>query len=533
VENAIVVSNRSSSRKTVQSKQSDKKNDDMDRNGGGPVKWSSFYGRTAESFFYHPTDRNTTYHTTTILSQQAPAYDNQASAGVPSRQGLPVHQRPPQFDYLYRANESTKARAQEEVSKLVGKTAELTERRQRLEAEQAGLWCEIAFRAISHYDLDKKPLHRFEPIIPLDTASRESAESMKAATCFMALALSIIREAEKDQATTFSKIKPAIAQARQNLSDTWLRQAVDVTDRQSNEGRFAALAKRLDDVASNLSDSYVVAVEGDQANDQSRKDTFRGTLQMSLINYAQVILALDEMTSQMKDQWKIKPDVDKPIQFVGLSKMDATWVTGPALGTTSQGASATSMSMTGASTKLVSLLARNELSQWQGIQKNDDISNWSIKNGVLKLTRTGPSLRTKDVYRDFDLHLEFKLPAKNNTGVYLRGRYEVQLIDSAHRKANGEREPLDGRCGAIYKQYAPSQDVYKGPDQWNMLDVRLIDDKVTVRMNNVTIIESKMLSIVTGGAMDVNEFDPGPIVLQAHSNPGQEFRNITVKPILN
>jgi len=85
VENAIAVSNRSSSRKTVQSKQSDKKNDDMDRNGGGPVKWSSFYGRTAEKFFYHPTDRNTSYHTETVLSQQSPISDNQSSEGVPSR----------------------------------------------------------------------------------------------------------------------------------------------------------------------------------------------------------------------------------------------------------------------------------------------------------------------------------------------------------------------------------------------------------------------------------------------------------------
>ena len=154
IDNAIALSGKYQSRKTVQAKQSEKKNDDMDRNGGGPVKWSSFYGRTAESFFYHPTDRNTTYHTTTILSQQAPINDNQASAGVPSRQGLPVHQRPPQFDYLYRANESAKARAEKEVSELKGRIEPLFERKRNLESEQSGLWCEIAFRAVSHYDLD-------------------------------------------------------------------------------------------------------------------------------------------------------------------------------------------------------------------------------------------------------------------------------------------------------------------------------------------------------------------------------------------
>lgn len=66
--------------------------------GGGPVKWSQFYGRTAENF-YHPTDRNTTYHTTTVLGQRSPVDDNQVEPGVPSRQGLPVHQRPPSSKY--------------------------------------------------------------------------------------------------------------------------------------------------------------------------------------------------------------------------------------------------------------------------------------------------------------------------------------------------------------------------------------------------------------------------------------------------
>lgn len=72
IDKALAASGRSQSRKNTQVKQAENKNEDMDRKGGGPLKWSLFYGRTAESFFYHPTDRITTYHTTTILSQQAP-----------------------------------------------------------------------------------------------------------------------------------------------------------------------------------------------------------------------------------------------------------------------------------------------------------------------------------------------------------------------------------------------------------------------------------------------------------------------------
>jgi uncharacterized protein (TIGR03067 family) len=323
VEKAIGKSTGKRSSNLSAAKRAEAGNERMDRQGGGPMKWSEFYGRTAEKFFYHPTDRNTSYHTTTVLSQQGPQADNKVGGGVPAGQGLPVHQRPPQFDYIYRANENAKAKAEEEASELKGKVEALIERRQRLEIEQAGLWCEVAFRAVSHYDLDKKPLYRFEPlVVAVESESRQRAETMKAAASFMALALSIIDDAQKDQATTFSKIKPAVSQGRQTLNDTWLRQAVDVTDRKTTEGKFAALAKRLDDVASNLSDSYVVANEGDQAKDQQRKNTFRALLQESLVGYAQIILALDEMSVVMKDEWKIKPDVDRPIQFVSLSSVE-------------------------------------------------------------------------------------------------------------------------------------------------------------------------------------------------------------------
>jgi hypothetical protein len=316
--------------KTNEAKRAEAGNDVMDRKGGGPMNWSEFYGTTAEKFFYHPTDRNSSYHTTTILAQKSPQADNKPSEGIASRQGLPVHQRPPQFDYIYRANENVKTRAEQEAAEFKGKIDELLARRAVLEAEQSGLWCEVAFRAVSQYDLDKKPLYRFEPLVAEgDAVSKQHAETMKAAATFMRVALSIIDNAQKDQATTFSKIKSAVSDSRQKLSDSWLRQAVDVTDRKTPEGRFAALSKRLDDMASNLSESYVVAMDGDQAKDQQRKDTFRAMLQESLVSYAQIILALDEMSVLMKDEWKIKPDVDKPIQLAGLDGFESVSLSGP------------------------------------------------------------------------------------------------------------------------------------------------------------------------------------------------------------
>jgi hypothetical protein len=321
IEDVIGAKDRLANSKLRDSKRADRANEDMDRNAGGPLKWSQFYGTTAEKFFYHPIDRNSSYHTVTVLNQQGYQADNKVGGGVPSSQGLPVHQRPPQFDYIYRSNERAKTRAVAEAAELRGKLEQLAARRQRLEAEQAGLWVEIAFRAIAHYDLDKKPLYRFEPLLlASDTDSRNRIQAVGNASAFMCLALSIMSDAERNQASTFVRIKPSIAQARKLLFDSFLNLALDITDKESTLGKFAALAKRLDDVAANLSDSYLVAMEGDAAKDDQRKELFRMQLQQSLLSYAQIVLAMDEMASSLQFEYAYKPDTTKPIQLVGLRK---------------------------------------------------------------------------------------------------------------------------------------------------------------------------------------------------------------------
>ena len=87
------------------------------------------------------------------------------------------------------------------------------------------------------------------------------------------------------------------------------------------------------------------------------------------------------------------------------------------------------------------LLDEQLLDSWQPPKRSEDISNWYLSDGELTMKSAGPSLRTKQTFRDFDLHLEFKLPPKCNTGVFLRGRYEVQLVDSQVRKNDGK--PFD------------------------------------------------------------------------------------------
>ncbi|QDS91093.1 hypothetical protein EC9_53130 [Rosistilla ulvae] len=280
--------------------------DRMDRNAGGPVRWDQFYGRTAEKFFYHPT-QNHTYHTQTILSHQSPSRDNKGEAGVPSSQGLPVHQRPPQFDYIYRANENARQRATTEVAKLGNKIDVLAERRHELELQQCKLWCEVAFRAVSRNDLDKKPLYRFQPKSTVDEGLEESAK-------FVMVSLSIVENAQKNQASTFRQMKPLISEARDNLANNWSQHGVKYRVQSSNEWKFAMLARHLEDVASNLSDSYTVSVDSARNSDDDRRDMYRGLLQQSLVQYAEAVLALDEMASEMAKVIRYEPDFDNAIE---------------------------------------------------------------------------------------------------------------------------------------------------------------------------------------------------------------------------
>ncbi|NBT35922.1 MAG: hypothetical protein EBT03_10380 [Betaproteobacteria bacterium] len=328
VDLAIAKASGKKGAKVGEARRADANNQMMDRKGGGPMRWDTFYGTTAEKFFYHPTDRNTSYHTMTVLGQQSPYSDNQVEPGVPSRQGLPVQQRPPQFDYIYRANETAKDKAEAEAAALGEKIDALAERKQQLEADQCKLWCEIAFRAIQLFDLDQKPLIHFEPVVQLgDKKAERQAQAMKAAVLFMQAALSIITNGESDQGRTFASMKPVIAASRKSLSTSWLKLAVDSSKKGTPEAQFAALAKKLDDTSKNLSDSYIVALEGDEQGDRRQKELGREQLQQSLVRYAQIILALDEMIMEMRDQWQIEIDPDKP-----LLSTDSRQVQRPAMG---------------------------------------------------------------------------------------------------------------------------------------------------------------------------------------------------------
>jgi len=148
---------------------------------------------------------------------------------------------------------------------------------------------------------------------------------------------------------------------------------------------------------------------------------------------------------------------------------------------------------------------------------------WSVQGGVLSATPPCVDLVTDVAYRDFRLHTEFRIPAGSNSGIYLRGRYEVQIQDTAGKA-------LDSlRMGGIYGFIAPSADAARAAGEWQTLDVELVGRRVTVVLNGTTIVDGQEIPGITGGALDSDEAAPGPIMLQG-DHGAIELRDLTIAP---
>lgn len=166
----------------------------------------------------------------------------------------------------------------------------------------------------------------------------------------------------------------------------------------------------------------------------------------------------------------------------------------------------------------LSLLTGTDLAGWRVF---GGPNQWQLVNGVLTNTKAGGNIATNAVYQNFKLHIEFKFPAGGNSGIYLRGRHELQIEDPALGVVATEA------LGAIYGFLAPSDPLYKGPGEWQSYDVTLVGRQLTVALNGKTVIADREIPGPTGGAIDSNEGMPGPLFLQGDHGP-IEYRNITI-----
>jgi hypothetical protein len=170
--------------------------------------------------------------------------------------------------------------------------------------------------------------------------------------------------------------------------------------------------------------------------------------------------------------------------------------------------------------KPIELFNGKDLTGWKALGENQ----WEVKNGILTSARSGANLVTEQKFTDFKLHVEFKYQKGSNSGVYLRGRYEVQIEDNPK-----EEHPSAHLFSGVYGFLTPSEIAALGPDQWQSYDITLIGRMVTVVVNGKTVINNQEIPGITGGALDSNEGEPGPIYIQGDHGP-IEYRKIVITP---
>jgi len=173
--------------------------------------------------------------------------------------------------------------------------------------------------------------------------------------------------------------------------------------------------------------------------------------------------------------------------------------------------------------KSLSLFSGKDLSGWTMSDPNA-AAKWTVENGTLVSPGHGPELISTAKFTDFKLHVEFNCAKGANSGVYLRGRYELQIEDDP------EPEGPTMRTGGVYGFLAPSPEQPRRPGAWQTYDITLIGRVVTIVQNGQTIIDKQEIPGITGGALDSHEGLPGPIYLQGSEAGHVAFRNITITP---
>jgi len=146
-------------------------------------------------------------------------------------------------------------------------------------------------------------------------------------------------------------------------------------------------------------------------------------------------------------------------------------------------------------------------------------------DGVMVNTESGGNLVSIQKFEDFKLHVEFRYPAGSNSGIYLRGRHELQIEDSKGRTD-------DVSIGGIYGFIAPAVYAAKKPGEWQTYDVTLVGRHVTVMLNGIEVISNRPIPGITGGSLDSKEGEPGPFQIQGDHGP-VEFRSFVVTPAVN
>lgn len=172
----------------------------------------------------------------------------------------------------------------------------------------------------------------------------------------------------------------------------------------------------------------------------------------------------------------------------------------------------------------IALFNGKDLTGWQNARKADAENKWLVEDGCLTNEHHANNIGTVEQFKDFDLKLEYKIVAHGNSGTYLRGRIEIQILDSF-----GKKELGTGDDGGIYGQYVPKVNASNPAGEWNKLEATYVGDTLTAKLNGKVVQDGVKITKVTGGALRGGVNEPGPLMLQGDHGKIW-FRNILIRP---
>ncbi|MFO0946953.1 MAG: hypothetical protein U1D30_13570 [Planctomycetota bacterium] len=283
------------------------------KNGGAPIGWKKFYGKTADSFYLRSGNR-----AVTVLNQWSGNSTVVVAEGAPT-----MKQRPAAFDLVLKGEEKAKADADAELAKIGDKEELLHRRRAELELEQIRLWSQIAFRGVRRHDLIEQPAYRFAPMAKGEGVEAR-VEAMRETLMLMNVVLRIIEESERERMTSIGHSETLIKQARLRMTDTWLKgNLVQVAalsgkpDVSTASGRMFGLTRALENRAANLDQCYPAAIQDSVVADPTKignKEERWEQLRDNLVDFASVVLAMDETVKLLMSEWQVEPNVQERLQ---------------------------------------------------------------------------------------------------------------------------------------------------------------------------------------------------------------------------
>ena len=174
--------------------------------------------------------------------------------------------------------------------------------------------------------------------------------------------------------------------------------------------------------------------------------------------------------------------------------------------------------------KPVALFDGTNMNAW-GVQNKDRPVNWSVADGAMtSAEKGGNNLVSNETFKDFKIEAEYAIAAGSNGGIYLRGRYEMQLLEDAGQPVNPQSHM------AIYGRTPPSTNASRKALEWQTMEAVIVGNRVTVTLNGQKVQDNSVIDGITGGALDAREDQPGPIMLQGDHGKVM-FKKVVVTPI--